>query len=141
MCDKELLEICNMNKKSIDGEQYICIICLWNLKCNMMLVQVVINLLFFDDILEILKDLLILELILISKRIFFMKIFVLFCGKQKVVYGCVVNVLVNLEEICFILFCFLLFFLCIIVKLKCKIEYRGYVIVQLIRLLKIMEFL
>lgn len=100
-------------------------------------VQAVTNSLSLDDIPETLKDLSTLESTLISKRIPFMKILALPRGKQKAVHGCVVNVPVNPEETCSILprlpsssF-----------KLKRKIEYRGHVIVQSIRPLKIMESL
>lgn len=141
MCDKELLETCNTNKKSIDGEQYICTTCSWNLKRNMMSVQAVTNSLSLDDIPETLKDLSTLESTLISKRIPFMKILALPRGKQKAVHGCVVNVPVNPEETCSILPRLPSSSSCITVKLKRKIEYRGHVIVQSIRPLKIMESL
>lgn len=58
MCDKELLETSNTKKKIIDEVQYICTICIWNLKRNMTPMQAVANSLTLDDIPEPLKDLL-----------------------------------------------------------------------------------
>ena len=96
-CDRSLLYTCNTGKRSIDGNQYVCTTCSWNLKRNTLPIQAVANSLQLDDMPEQLNGLSTLVCTLISKCIPFMKILALPCGKQKAIHGCVVNVPVNPE--------------------------------------------
>ena len=94
-----------------------------------------------DEIPLQLQDLNTLEIVLISRRIPFMKLLALPRGKQRTIHGSVVNIPVEPEETLAVLPRVPSPHAFVTVKLKRKLQYRGHVFEQNVRPTKIEEAL
>ena len=125
----EMVTRCRTKKKSFDDNEYICKTCSNALKKGEMPNLAVANGLDLDEIPQQLLDLNTLEMVLISRRIPFMKLLALPRGKQRSIHGCVVNIPVEPEETLAVLPRMPSPDAFVTVKLKRKLQYRGHVFV------------
>ena len=85
---------------SIDGNTWICVTCNRSLSRGKMPRQAKANDLGLDQVPDTLAELNDIEIRLLSRRIPFMKIVALPCGKQKAIHGPAVNIPTKLDAIC-----------------------------------------
>ena len=109
---------------STDGLTYICHSCHKTLKSGRIPAQSKANLMDLEEIPDELKDLNNLELHTICKRILFMKLVKLLCGKQKGIKGAAVNVPADLGPACCLLPRIPTDAHIISLKLKRKLQYK-----------------
>ena len=109
---------------SADGSIYICHSCHKTLQSGTLPAQSKANYMYLEKIPDKLKDLNNLELHTICKRILFMKLVKLPCGKQKGIKGAAVNVPADLEPACQLLPRIPTDAHIISLKLKRKLEYK-----------------
>jgi len=124
-----------------DNKEYICTTCDGALKRGNMPVQAKANGMALDDVPDELQGLNELEIMLISKRIPFMKIVNLPRGKQKCIKGPCVNVPTNLDKICTLLPRAPHEAHIVAVQLKRRLEYKSHYLYKYVRPQRVMDAL
>jgi hypothetical protein len=124
---------CFMLQCSFDGKEYVCKTCHAKLLKGQQPCQAVVNNLFVDETPTALAALEKLEQILIAQRIVFEKIAVMPKGQQRKIKGAICNVLVECSQTCNVLPRPPDRSGIILLKLKRKLQFRGYVYFQAVR--------
>ena len=128
-------------QSSFDGKEYICKTCHLKVKDGKLPCQAVVNNMFIDEIPRELVTLQKLEQILIAQRIVFEKIIVMPKGQQRKIKGAICNVPVECDQTCSILPRPSERSGIIMLKLKRKLEFKGYVYFEAVRPELILEAL
>ena len=128
-------------QSSFDAKEYICKTCHLKVKDGKLPCQAVVNNMFVDEIPRELATLEKLEQILIAQRIVFEKIIVMPKGQQRKIKGAICNVPVECDQTCSILPRPSERSGIIMLKLKRKLEFKGYVYFEAVRPELILEAL
>ena len=120
-------------QSSFDGKEYICKTCHLKVKDGKLPCQAVVNNMFVDEIPRELATLEKLEQILIAQRIVFEKIIVMPKGQQRKIKGAICNVPVECDQTCSVLPRPSERSGIIMLKLKRKLEFKGYVYFEAVR--------
>ncbi|VDI51626.1 Hypothetical predicted protein, partial [Mytilus galloprovincialis] len=97
---KDMLEKCKTGSQSRDNIEYICKTCMKHIQNNKMPPQAEANNMMLPDVPKIIQDLTPLEARILSTRYPFMKLLALPRGRQTGIKGAVINVPVNVQQVC-----------------------------------------